>query len=57
MRVALGHFGRRLETLDLDLGEQPLDLARLDQPGPEALGRLRAAGHAEAQALGAGEPV
>ena len=42
---------RRARAARLDLGEQPVDPTRIDQPGAEMLGRLRPAGDAEAQAV------
>src|SRR5215208_6476648 len=39
------------EALQTHLGEQPLDLALLDLPRAEVLGRLGAAGDREAQAV------
>jgi hypothetical protein len=40
-----------LKALRLDLGEQPLDLRRVDDAGPEMLCRLGPAGDAVAQAF------
>src|SRR4051812_24798607 len=45
------HLGRQIEALDLDLGEQALDAARIDDPRAELLGRVRAARDPVAQAL------
>jgi hypothetical protein len=42
---------RHVQQLDLDLGGEPVDLARIDHPGAEVLGRLGAAGDAEAQTV------
>src|SRR3954452_20897448 len=48
---ALAHLGRRDEPPHVDLADDPLDLLRVDEAGAEALHGVRAAGHAEAQAL------
>ena len=44
-------LGGQLDRAELHLADQPAHLARVDQAGAEAPGGLRAAGHAEAQAL------
>ena len=42
---------RKLQAFDLDVAQQPVDALRIDQPGAEVLGRLRAAGDAVGEAL------
>ncbi len=44
-------LGRQLHRGELHVPRQAAHLARVDQAGPQAPGGLRAAGHAEAQAL------
>src|SRR3954454_7842086 len=44
-------LGRELRALDLDTVEAPLDLSRIDHPGPEMAGRPRPAGDAVDQAV------
>ena len=46
-----GDLGGTGQALHLDLPHEPVDLARVDEARSEALGRLGAAGDAEAQAL------
>src|SRR4051812_38014764 len=47
----LTHFGRKIQALDRDLGQQPLNAAGVDDAGAELLGGVRAACDAVAQAL------
>jgi len=51
-----GHLGRSLQPLHVDLPDQALDLARLDEARTEALGRLGAARHAEARHSSGADP-